>query len=77
MGLSEASPRSGSGGVNRTRVRISRTSSSRESGRTVEGGPDEATELWTFLRSPGGRWILSAIQQGPFAVAGAPENPRI
>ena len=23
----------------------------------------QATELWTFLRSPGGRWVLSAIQQ--------------
>ena len=37
------------------------------SGRVVDGSPSEhvtATELWTFLRSPGGRWILSAIQQG-------------
>ena len=36
------------------------------SGRIVDGSPSEhvtATELWTFLRSPGGRWILSAIQQ--------------
>lgn len=36
------------------------------SGRVVDGSPNEhvtATELWTFLRSPGGRWILSAIQQ--------------
>ena len=36
------------------------------SGRIVEGSPAEpvtATELWTFVRSPGGRWILSAIQQ--------------
>jgi predicted lipid-binding transport protein (Tim44 family) len=35
-------------------------------GRIVDGSPTEhitATELWTFLRSPGGRWILSAIQQ--------------
>ena len=35
-------------------------------GRIVEGSPTErvsATELWTFFRSPGGRWILSAIQQ--------------
>jgi len=23
----------------------------------------EATEVWTFLRSGGGKWILSAIQQ--------------
>ncbi|HEY7579068.1 MAG TPA: TIM44-like domain-containing protein [Acetobacteraceae bacterium] len=36
------------------------------SGRIVDGNPNEhvtATELWTFVRSPGGRWILSAIQQ--------------
>jgi predicted lipid-binding transport protein (Tim44 family) len=25
--------------------------------------PVEATELWTFVRSHGGRWLLSAIQQ--------------
>ena len=32
----------------------------------VDGSPNErtqATEIWTFLRAPGGRWILSAIQQ--------------
>jgi predicted lipid-binding transport protein (Tim44 family) len=23
----------------------------------------QATEIWTFLRAPGGRWVLSAIQQ--------------
>ena len=37
-------------------------------GRIVEGSPTEqvtATELWTFVRSPGGRWILSGIQQAP------------
>jgi predicted lipid-binding transport protein (Tim44 family) len=36
------------------------------SGRVVDGDPNEhvtATELWTFVRAPGGRWILSAIQQ--------------
>jgi predicted lipid-binding transport protein (Tim44 family) len=36
------------------------------SGRIVDGSPSEhvtATELWTFIRSSGGRWILSAIQQ--------------
>ena len=36
------------------------------SGRIVDGSPAEhvtATELWTFVRSPGGQWILSAIQQ--------------
>jgi predicted lipid-binding transport protein (Tim44 family) len=32
----------------------------------VEGDPQrpsEAQELWTFARSPGGHWLLSAIQQ--------------
>lgn len=32
----------------------------------VEGDPRqprEAAEIWTFARSPGGRWLLSAIQQ--------------
>ncbi|MDT7952303.1 MAG: TIM44-like domain-containing protein, partial [Acetobacteraceae bacterium] len=36
------------------------------SGRVVEGDSVQrtsATELWTFVRSPGGRWLLSAIQQ--------------
>jgi predicted lipid-binding transport protein (Tim44 family) len=35
-------------------------------GRVVDGSPTErttATEVWTFLRANGGRWILSAIQQ--------------
>lgn len=35
-------------------------------GRVVEGDPasrTQATELWTFVRAPGGRWTLSAIQQ--------------
>ena len=35
-------------------------------GRTTDGSPTEhvtATELWTFVRAHGGRWILSAIQQ--------------
>lgn len=38
----------------------------RGSGRVVEGDPakpQEATELWTFRREPGGVWMLSAIQQ--------------
>jgi predicted lipid-binding transport protein (Tim44 family) len=35
----------------------------RESGRVVSGGPDEATEIWTFMRARGGRWLVSAIQQ--------------
>ncbi len=35
-------------------------------GRVVDGSDTvrtQATELWTFLRTPGGRWVLSAIQQ--------------
>ena len=35
-------------------------------GRVVDGSPTERQiikELWTFMRSPGGRWLLSAIQQ--------------
>ena len=35
-------------------------------GAVVEGNANvrtEATEIWTFLRSRGGNWILSAIQQ--------------
>lgn len=35
-------------------------------GRVVDGSPNEhvtATEIWTFVRSRGGNWILSAIQQ--------------
>lgn len=37
----------------------------RASGRVVEGSDqlEEATELWTFRRTPGGHWLLSAIQQ--------------
>jgi predicted lipid-binding transport protein (Tim44 family) len=37
-----------------------------QAGRVVDGSPNEhvtATEIWTFVRVPGGRWILSAIQQ--------------
>lgn len=39
----------------------------RTTGRVVEGDPNrptEATEVWTFTRPRGGRWLLSAIQQG-------------
>src|SRR5262249_25460448 len=38
----------------------------RASGRVVEGDPEhvtEVTELWTFRRSHGGAWLLTAIQQ--------------
>jgi predicted lipid-binding transport protein (Tim44 family) len=31
--------------------------------RIVEGERSEVTELWTFMRAPGGSWLLSAIQQ--------------
>jgi predicted lipid-binding transport protein (Tim44 family) len=37
-----------------------------QTGRIVDGSPTEsvtATEFWTFVRSNGGHWILSAIQQ--------------
>ena len=37
-----------------------------EPGYVVDGDPErpsEAQELWTFARSPGGHWLLSAIQQ--------------
>lgn len=35
----------------------------RGSGRVVETGPGEATELWTFRRARGQPWMVSAIQQ--------------
>jgi predicted lipid-binding transport protein (Tim44 family) len=38
----------------------------RATGKVVEGDGDkpiEVTELWTFMRSRGGSWLLSAIQQ--------------
>lgn len=38
----------------------------RATGRVVEGDasrPTEVTEVWTFMRAPGGDWVLSAIQQ--------------
>ncbi|WP_075292334.1 Tim44 domain-containing protein [Pararhizobium arenae] len=37
----------------------------RNTGRVVEGDPDnltETAELWTFVRRPGGEWQVSAIQ---------------
>lgn len=42
------------------------TLSERATGRVIEGNasaPQEATELWTFVRPRGGDWLLSAIQQ--------------
>ncbi len=35
----------------------------RASGRVVEGGPQEVAEAWTFRRTSGGPWMLTAIQQ--------------
>lgn len=38
----------------------------RTTGRVVEGNPNatqEAVEIWTFRRVPGGQWILSAVQR--------------
>jgi predicted lipid-binding transport protein (Tim44 family) len=37
----------------------------RSSGRLVDGSesPQEVTEVWTFMRSGHGNWLLSAIQQ--------------
>ena len=35
-------------------------------GRVINGNPTtrtQSTEIWTFMRTAGGRWILSAIQQ--------------
>ena len=48
-------------------MRFSMTDVTRDgSGAVVDGSLAErvtATEIWTFLRVPGGRWVLSAIQQ--------------
>jgi predicted lipid-binding transport protein (Tim44 family) len=35
----------------------------RDSSRVLQGGPEEATEVWTFMRVRGGQWLVSAIQQ--------------
>jgi predicted lipid-binding transport protein (Tim44 family) len=48
------------------RFSLNDTMVDRASGRVVEGDPthpQEAAELWTFRRSRGGQWMLSAIQQ--------------
>ena len=45
------------------RFSLNDTMVDRASGRVVEGGPQEVTERWTFRRTGGGPWILSAIQQ--------------
>jgi predicted lipid-binding transport protein (Tim44 family) len=36
---------------------------SRSDNRVIEQLPGEVTELWTFRRTPGGQWLLSAVQQ--------------
>ena len=36
----------------------------RRTNQPVENGPSEVKEFWTFARERGGRWQLSAIQQG-------------
>jgi predicted lipid-binding transport protein (Tim44 family) len=37
----------------------------RATGRAADGNdqPQEATEVWTFTRAPGGNWLVSAVQQ--------------
>jgi predicted lipid-binding transport protein (Tim44 family) len=45
---------------------IDYTTRAGEPGSIVEGDPQrptDAQELWTFARSPGGHWLLAAIQQ--------------
>jgi predicted lipid-binding transport protein (Tim44 family) len=48
-------------------MRFSMTDATYDSaGRVVDGSATEhvtATEIWTFVRAPGGHWVLSAIQQ--------------
>jgi predicted lipid-binding transport protein (Tim44 family) len=46
------------------RFALTDTTVERASGRTLEGGSmGEVTELWTFMRTRDGNWLLSAIQQ--------------
>ena len=46
------------------RFALTDTTVERASGRAVDGGSmGEVTELWTFMRTRGGAWLLSAIQQ--------------
>jgi predicted lipid-binding transport protein (Tim44 family) len=45
------------------RYEINDTMVERASGRVIEGGPEEVVESWTFRRTAGGPWMLSAIQQ--------------
>ncbi len=45
------------------RFSLNDTTVERASGRVVEGGPQQVVESWTFRRTAGGPWMLSAIQQ--------------
>lgn len=45
------------------RYSLNDTMVERASGKVLQIEPSEATELWTFRRSNGGQWMLSAIQQ--------------
>jgi predicted lipid-binding transport protein (Tim44 family) len=45
------------------RFSLNDTMVDRASGRVLEGGPQEVSEMWTFRRAHGGPWLLSAIQQ--------------
>jgi len=45
------------------RFALNDTMVDRSNGRVLEGGPQEVAEAWTFRRTSGGPWILSAIQQ--------------
>jgi predicted lipid-binding transport protein (Tim44 family) len=45
------------------RFALNDTMVERASGRVVDGGPQEVAESWTFRRTAGGPWMLSAIQQ--------------
>jgi len=47
------------------RYAVTDTTVERATGRVVEGAdtPAEVTEVWTFLRTQGTAWVLSAIQQ--------------
>jgi predicted lipid-binding transport protein (Tim44 family) len=45
------------------RFSLNDTMVERSTGRVIEGGPQEVAESWTFRRTAGGPWMLSAIQQ--------------
>ncbi len=45
------------------RFSLNDTMVDRATGRVIEGGPQEVAESWTFRRTAGGPWMLSAIQQ--------------